>query len=62
MGLFKRSDEERAAVEELRMADAALHENQRREIAAGIDYETAEYHRLNDAANEAASKVGFWRR
>lgn len=60
MGLFKKTTEERAAVNEMKAADAALHANQRREEAAGIDYETPEYQRLNKAANEAADKVGFW--
>jgi hypothetical protein len=57
MPLFKRSPE----VEALREADAALHANQRREEAAGIDYETPEYQRLNAKANEAADKVSRWR-
>jgi hypothetical protein len=57
MALFKKSPE----VAALREADAALHANQRREEAAGIDYETPEYKRLNAAANEAADKVSRWR-
>ena len=52
--------ERRANVKALRDADAALHANQRREEAAGIDYETAEYLRLNGAANDAADKVSRW--
>lgn len=51
----------RANVQALRDADAALHANQRQEEAAGIDYETPEYLRLNGAANEAAAKVSRWR-
>jgi hypothetical protein len=53
--------ERRANVRTLRQADAALHANQREEEAAGIDYETSEYLRLNGAANEAADKVSRWR-
>lgn len=53
--------ERRANVQALRDADAALHANQREEEAAGIDYETPEYRRLNGAANEAAAKVSRWR-
>ena len=60
MGLFSKSPEEKAAVAELRAADAALHANQRREEAAGIREETPEYQRLNRAANEAAAKVSRW--
>lgn len=60
MGLFKKTAEEKAAVDEMKAADAALHANQRREEKAGITEETPEYQRLNRAANEAASKVGFW--
>lgn len=60
MGLFKKSDEEQAAITEMRAADRALHENSERERKAGIDYETPEYHRLNDAANEKAAKVSPW--
>lgn len=60
MGLFKKTTEERAAIDEMKAADAALHANGEREKAAGIDYETPEYQRLNKAANEAADKVGFW--
>ena len=61
MGLFKRSAEEKAAVAALRAADAALHERQRHEIAAGIREETQEYLRLNAAANAAARAVPWWR-
>lgn len=50
------------AVAELKKADAELHENQKREEAAGIDYETPEYQRLNTAANEAAKRVPWHRR
>jgi hypothetical protein len=53
MGLFKKTAEEKAAIQEMRAADAALHENTDTE-------ETSEYLRLNAAANEAASKVSFW--
>lgn len=57
MGLFSKSPEEKAAIAEMRAADAALHANQRAEQKAGIRHETPEYQRLNSAANEAASKV-----
>jgi len=60
MSLFSKSPEEKAAIAELRAADAALHANQRREEAAGIREETPEYQRLNRAANEAAAKVSRW--
>ncbi|MEV6124498.1 hypothetical protein AB0M23_28990 [Streptomyces sp. NPDC052077] len=60
MGLFRKTPEEKAAVAELRAADAALHANQRRETAAGITDETPEYQRLNTAANEAAGRVSWW--
>lgn len=60
MGLFKKTAEEKAAIQELRAADAALNENGRREKAAGIDYETPEYQRLNNAANDAAANVSWW--
>jgi hypothetical protein len=60
MGLFSKSPEEKAAIAELRAADAALHANQRKEEKAGIRDETPEYQRLNRAANEAAAKVSRW--
>ena len=60
MGLFKKTPEEKAAIADLRAADAALHANQRKEETAGIRHETPEYQRLNKAANEAAAKVSFW--
>ncbi|MFM9373249.1 hypothetical protein [Streptomyces sp. Da 82-17] len=60
MGLFRKTVEEKAAIAELRAADAALHQNQQREEAAGIDHETPQYQRLNTAANKAASKVSRW--
>lgn len=60
MGLFKKTPEEKAAIQRMKDADAALHANQRREEAAGIREETPEYLRLNKAANEAAAKVPFW--
>jgi hypothetical protein len=60
MGLFSKSPEEKAAIAELRAADAKLHANQRKEEKAGIRDETPEYQRLNRAANEAAAKVSRW--
>ncbi|MDG9701685.1 hypothetical protein [Streptomyces sp. DH37] len=59
MGLFKPTPEEKAAIQRMKDADRALHENSERERRAGIDYETPEYQRLNAAANEAAAKVPF---
>lgn len=58
---FKKTPEEKTAIAEMKAADQALHENSERERKAGIDHETPEYLRLNAAANEAASKVSFWR-
>ncbi|MFF8659484.1 hypothetical protein [Streptomyces huasconensis] len=60
MGLFKKSPEEKAAIAELKAADAALHANQRREEKAGIREETPEYLQLNATANEKAAKVSRW--
>lgn len=61
MGLFGKSKSSSDDVKALRAADAALNANTDRERAAGIHHETPEYHRLNAAANEAASKVSRWR-
>lgn len=61
MGLFSKSPEEKAAVAGMKAADMALNANTDRERAAGIDYETPEYQRLNTAANEAAGRVSVWR-
>jgi DNA-binding GntR family transcriptional regulator len=52
----------KAANEASKKADAALHENQRKEKKAGVRDETPEYLRLNAAANEAAAKASWWRR
>jgi hypothetical protein len=60
MSLFRRTAEEKAAIAEMKAADAELHEYGKRARKAGIDYETPEYQRLNKAANEAADKVSFW--
>lgn len=60
MGLFKKTDEEKAAIAEMKAADKALNANSDREFKAGIRHETPEYQRLNGAANEAAAKVSFW--
>lgn len=54
--------ERKAANQASKAADAALHANQRKEMAAGIREETPEYLRLNTAANEAAAKASWWRR
>ena len=60
MGLFSKSPEEKAAVADMKAADAALHANQRREEKAGIRHETPTYQELNGKANDAAAKVSFW--
>ncbi|MGA4875862.1 hypothetical protein [Streptomyces lydicamycinicus] len=58
---WKKTDEEKQAIADMKAADKALHENSDREYRAGIREETPEYLRLNRAANEAASKVSRWR-
>lgn len=60
MGLFRKTDEEKKAIAEMKTADAELHANQRREEKAGVREETPEYQRLNRAANDAAAKVSVW--
>lgn len=40
----------------------ALHDNQERDEAAGVNEETPEYLRLNKAANDAEANVPFWGR
>jgi len=45
----------------LRAARLALGENQQREEAAGIDYETAEFLTLNQAVADAEKDVPWWR-
>ncbi|WP_369274497.1 hypothetical protein AB5J55_35270 [Streptomyces sp. R11] len=60
MGLFKKSDEEKAAVADMKAADRRLNQNSDRERKSGIRHETPEYQRLNGEANEAAAKVSFW--
>jgi hypothetical protein len=57
---FTKTPQEKADIAAMKDADRALHENTDRERAAGIDYETPEYQRLNTAANKAAAKVSFW--
>ena len=57
---WRKTAEEKTAIADMKAADAELHANQRREEKAGIDYETPEYQRLNDAANDAADKVSRW--
>jgi hypothetical protein len=49
--------EENRLVAEFHRAEAALHELTAREAAAGINYETKEYLRLNKAANDAAKRL-----
>ena len=60
MDLFSKSPAEKAAIADMKSADAALNANSDRERRSGIDYETPEYQRLNGAANDAAAKVSFW--
>lgn len=60
MGLFKKTPEEKAAIQRMKEADAALNANSERERKAGIREETPEYLELNRKANEAAAKVSFW--
>lgn len=60
MGLFRKTDEERANIAAMKAADRALNANSDRERKAGIRDETPEYRRLNGDANEAAAKVSFW--
>lgn len=49
--------EENRLLAEFHRAEAELHENTAREAAAGIDYETEEYLRLNEAATEAGKRL-----
>jgi hypothetical protein len=58
---FRFRSESGNAVNDLRAADKAFHDNQCAEQAAGITHETPECLALNAAANEAASKVSRWR-
>jgi len=51
----------KAARARLRAARIALGENQQREEAAGIDYETPEFLRLNQAVADAEKDVPWWR-
>lgn len=51
----------RNARAQLRAARDALDENARREEAAGINWETDESHRLNQAVNDAGRAVPWWR-
>jgi hypothetical protein len=60
MGLFKKSDQEKADIAAMKAADKKLNDNSNREFKAGIRHETPEYQRLNREANEAAGKVSFW--
>lgn len=60
MGLFRKTATEKTAIRDLRAADKALNDNSDRERRAGIHDETPEYQRLNQAANQAASKVSRW--
>ena len=60
MGLFKKTNEEKQAIADMKAADKALNKNSDREHAAGVFEETPEYQRLNKAANDKAAKVSFW--
>lgn len=57
MNPFRKTPEMKAAIQRMKDADAALHENSAREFRAGIREETPEYLRLNRIANEAAAQV-----
>ncbi|MCW2764907.1 MAG: hypothetical protein JWO11_866 [Nocardioides sp.] len=65
MGLFSNKgqskDDKEAAVAKYKGALKKLHDNQAREEKAGIRHETAEYQRLNRAANDAAKDVPWIR-
>ncbi|HCA85748.1 MAG TPA: hypothetical protein DEQ61_09770 [Streptomyces sp.] len=61
MSLFSKSSAEKSAIADMKAADKALNAYSDNERRAGRHDETAEYERLNRAANEAAGKVGFWR-
>ena len=50
------------AVKKYKAAKAALHANQKAEQDAGIDYETDEYLRLNQAVADAEKNVPWHRR
>jgi hypothetical protein len=52
----------KAAIERYTAAERAQCENAIRDYAAGIDYETPEYHRINDETAAAARDVPWWRR
>lgn len=60
MGLFKKSAEESAAIADMKAADKALNSYSDGQRRAGNHEPTAEYERLNDAANAAADKVSWW--
>lgn len=45
-----------------RAADKALQDNSAAEMAAGIDYETPEFHRLNDQAWATRDALPWWLR
>lgn len=55
-------DDKKAAVKEYKDALKKLHANQEREEKAGVRHETAEYQRLNKAADDAAKNVPWYRR
>jgi hypothetical protein len=52
--------ERRARAETFREADEALQANGDAEQAAGIDWETDEYHRLNHRVNDLWPTVPWW--
>lgn len=60
MSLFRKSPEEKAAIADMKAADAALDSYGKRARKSGITHDTTENQQLRTNANEAAAKVGFW--
>jgi hypothetical protein len=52
--------ESRAAIARYRAADRALQANGDAEEAAGVNWETDQFHRLNDALWDAARGLPWW--
>ena len=61
MGLFSRTPEEKAAIADMKAADAALDSYGKRARKSGIDHDTPENQQLRANANQAAANVSFWR-
>lgn len=56
MGLFRKTDEEKA-VRAMGAAHDAMYQRGVRDLAAGVSGTSAEYERLRQTANDAAAKV-----